>query len=116
MLQAIMKIIKKDEAISGARDATAVSGVKQMYSTWDCGRCAHAFYYTVLRCPLCESTRIKKHMHPVKLPVHRVVFAEEKSQGWSDEIPLLRNNSNRRQRHAGVRGIPVPAVRRPSVR
>lgn len=109
-----MKIIQNDD--SGVRDAAVVSGVKQMYSTWECGRCVHAFYYAVLRCPLCESRRISKKMHPVKLPVHRAVFAGDKTQGWSDEIPLLRNNGDGRQRPAGIRGIQVPAVRRPPVR
>jgi len=37
---------------------------KRMYKTWICRRCEHPFFYTIIRCPLCESDKIAEAEHP----------------------------------------------------
>lgn len=45
---------------------------KKSYKTWVCNMCKHAFFYTVARCPLCESTSIMETEHQTQYEVKNI--------------------------------------------
>lgn len=77
MLEIIQKILKKEESTDASgfltkeeilklKSATmqkASEHRKRSYKTWNCAECGHEFYYTVLKCPACESGRIENVEH-----------------------------------------------------
>lgn len=84
MLQAMQKLLKPQK--KQKNNAKEISGyltkedVKKLRSTgtwvsahrkktiktWNCGNCKNSFYYKVIRCPHCESSKITEQINPTQ--------------------------------------------------
>jgi len=91
MLEIIQKILKKEEdndagfltkedilKLKTAAIQKSSEHRKRFYRTWNCAECGHEFYYTVLKCPACESHKIEELEHKTQYyPDEMRVHAEE---------------------------------------